>query len=136
MATITSQGLSVGASPTDRVSEVVGHEKAPERDHDQVVEEENPARYESGRVVEGPADEGRRAAGLRNRRRPLSVRDRHQHEENPQQEHPGREPERLECDDAQREEDRRADLAVGHRRNRRGIKNAPQTFRHRPAHPP
>ena len=43
MATTTSQGLSVSASQPSAVSEVMGREKARQRDHDQVVEEDEPS---------------------------------------------------------------------------------------------
>ena len=60
-------------SDPERQSEVVRHEERRERDHDQVVEEERPAREESREVVEGDADEGRGAARLADRRRPFGV---------------------------------------------------------------
>ena len=67
--------------PADRVAEVVRREERRERDHDRVVEEQHPARQEAGRVVERAAGEHRRAAGLGDRRRPLGVRERDEHEE-------------------------------------------------------
>jgi hypothetical protein len=98
----------------ERRGEVVRHEQRRERDHDQVVEKERPAGQEPSEVVERPADEGRGAAGLRNRGRALRVRERHDEEEPAhEREHDRRQAERVEGDDPERDVDRRRDLAVG-----------------------
>ena len=55
--TTLSQGLSREPVPADRVAEVVRREQRGERDHDQVVEEEHPAGQEPGLVVERAPDE-------------------------------------------------------------------------------
>jgi hypothetical protein len=92
----------------------VRHEEGRERDHDQVVEKEHPAGQEPERVVERPADKRRRAACLRDRGRPLGVGERDEQEQDADhQQHPGREPEREQREDAEREEDRGRDLPVG-----------------------
>ena len=105
--------------PPDRVAEVVRDEERGERDHDRVVEEQHPARQEAGRVVEGAAGEHRRAAGLGQRGRALGVRERDEEEEQADgEQHPRRQPERVERDDPEREVDRGADLAVGDRGER------------------
>ena len=74
--TTTSHGSWRERVDLERPAEVVRQEERRERDHDQVVEEEHPAGQEAGEVVERVADEGRRAAGLRDRRRALRVRER------------------------------------------------------------
>ena len=75
----------------ERGSEVVGQEDRGERDHDQVVEEERPAGQEAEHVVVRPPHERRRAAGLRDRRRPLGVRQRDDQEEDTRAEEDERE---------------------------------------------
>ena len=108
-------------------AEVVREEQRRERDHDQVVEEEHPAGEEAGEVVERDPDERRSAAGLADRRRPLGVRERDDEEEQPDDaEHDGREAERVQRDDAEREVDRRRDLAVGDRRERGRVEHTLQ----------
>ena len=88
-------------------------EERREGDHDQVVEEEDPPGHEPGEVVERDANEGRRAAGLADRRGSLCVRERDDHEEDPDEaEHHRREAERVRGDDPEREVDRGGDLAV------------------------
>ena len=105
--------------PADRVAEVVRREERREGDHDRVVEEQHPARQEPDRIVERAAGEHRRAARLGDRRRPLGVRERDEHEQRPDAEqHPGRQAEREERNDPEREVDRRAHLAVGDRGER------------------
>jgi hypothetical protein len=107
----TSQGL--WPSELERSREVVGKEQRRQRDHDQVVQEERPAGQEADQVVERPPDERGGAAHLRDRRRSLGVRHRHEQEEHADgEEHRGREAEGVEGDDAEREVDRRGDLAV------------------------
>jgi len=97
----------------EREPEVVREEEGRERDHDQVVEEERPAREEPGEVVESDPHEGRGAARLADRGRPLGVRQRHDEEEHADNaEHLRREPERMQGDDAEREVERRRHLAV------------------------
>src|SRR5439155_13328712 len=90
-------------------------EERRERSDDQVVEEERPACDEAGEVVEGAPDERSRAAGLAQLGGPLGVRERDDQEEDAGGEQDlGREPERVQRDDPEREVDRRGDLAVGH----------------------
>ena len=114
--------------PAECRAEVVRHEEAGQRDDDQVVEEERPAGDEPRRVVERAPHEGRGAAGLRQRRGSLRVRERDEEEERPDAEqHPGRGAERVERDDAEREVDRRPDLAVGDRRERARTEHPRQT---------
>ena len=109
----------------ERRPEVVRQEQRRERDHDQVVEEERPAGEEAEDVVVRAADEGRRAAGLGQRRRALGVGERDDQEEDPRaEEHDRREAERVRGDDPEREVDRRCDLAVGDREERGGVEDA------------
>ena len=104
--------------------EVVRQEERRQRDHDQVVEEEHPARREADEVVEGAARERRGAAGLRDRRRALGVRQRDDQEEDARREqHERRQAESLRRHDPEREVDRRADLVVGDREQRRRVEN-------------
>jgi hypothetical protein len=85
----------------------VRQEERGQRDHDQVVEEESPARQEPRNVVERAADEGRGAARLRQHRRALGVREGHEQEEAADEEqHERREPERVRREHAEREVDR------------------------------
>ena len=109
----------------EREAEVVRDEECGQRDHDQVVEEEHPAREEAGEVVEGDADERRSPTGLADRRGALRIRERDDQEEEPDDaEHERREPERVQRDDAEREVERRRDLAVGNRGERRRVENS------------
>jgi hypothetical protein len=100
----------------DGVAEVMRKEERGKRADDQVVEEEHPAGDEPGEVVERAPDEGRGAAGLAELGGPLGVRERDDEEEDagPEQD-PGREAERVRCDDPEREVDRGGDLPVGDR---------------------
>ena len=117
--TTTSHGLCSSDSHCMRRAEVVRQEERRERDHDQVVEEERPAGQEAGEVVEGATDEGGGAAGLRDRGRALGVRERDDQEERADdREHLGRQAERVQGDDPEREVDRGGDLAVGDREER------------------
>src|SRR4029079_7290099 len=89
---------------------------------------QRPAGQEAGQVVERPADEGRRAAGLRDRSRALRVRERDNQEESAdQRQHLGREPERVQRDDPERDVDRRGDLAVRHREERGRVEHPLET---------
>ena len=109
----------------ERRAEVVRQEDGRERDHDQVVEEERPAGEEAVDVVVGAPDERRRAAGLRERRRRLGVRERDDQEEDARaEEDERREAERIGGDDPEREVERRGDLAVGDREERRRVEHA------------
>ena len=111
----------------DREAEVVREEERRERDHDQVVEEERPTGHEPGQVVERDADEGRGAARLSDRRRPLGVRHRHDEEEHADdREDERREPERMQRDDAEREVERGRHLAVRDGGERRRVQHALQ----------
>ena len=109
--------------------QVVRHEQRGERGHDQVVEEQYPARRKAGRVVERPPHEQRGAAGLGHRRRSLRVRDRHEQEDDTCREQDERcEPERIQRDDAEREVQGRADLAVRDRGERTAAEHPRQAF--------
>ena len=120
-------GVVLERAPLQRRAEVVRQEERRERDHDQVVEEERPAGEEAGQVVEGAADEGGGAARLRNRGRALRVRERDDQEERADDgEHLGRQAERVQGDDPERDVDRGGDLAVGDREERRRVENALQ----------
>src|SRR2546430_15071243 len=65
----------------ERAGNVVRHEQRRERDHDQVVEEERPARDEADQVVVGDANERRGATGLPDRSGPFRIRQRDDQEE-------------------------------------------------------
>jgi hypothetical protein len=110
-----------------RPTEVVRQEQRRERDHDQVVEEESPAGHEAREVVERPPHERRRTAGLGQCCSAFRVRQR-----DDQEEHAGgeqddrREAERMRREHAEREVDRRCDLAVGDREQRTRVELTPQ----------
>ena len=90
----------------DRAAEVVRQEQRRERGHDQVVEEERPARDEPGEVVERAADERRGAARLPQLRRAFGVRQRDDEEEQAgEEEDERRQAERVAGDDPEREVD-------------------------------
>src|SRR5205823_936718 len=125
-----------------RARDVVRQEERGQRDHDQVVEEQRPAGEEAEEVVERLAHEGRRAAGLRDRRGALGVRERDEQEERAdEEEHDRREPERVQRDDPEGEVDRRRDLSVGDRERRRSVSRprpaaTKKTPRTKPTAPP
>ena len=109
----------------DRAGEVVGHEERRERHDDEEVEEEHPARHESGEVVERTAHEGRRASGLRQGGGALRVRERDEDEHRTgDEENEWREAERGRRDDPERDVQRRGDLPVRHREERRSVEDA------------
>ena len=109
----------------DRASEVVGHEERRERHDDEEVEEEHPARHESGEVVERTAHEGRRASGLRQGGGALRVRERDEDEHRAgDEEDERREAERGRRDDSERDVQGGCDLPVGNREERRSIEDA------------
>ena len=111
----------------ERPAEVVRQEEHGERDDDEVVEEQHPAGAEAGEVVERLAHERGRAARLRDGGDALGVRQGDDEEEQPrQQQHLGRQPERVAGDDAEREVDRRRDLAVRDREQRGSAEDALQ----------
>ena len=104
------------ALPPEGRADVVRREQPGQRDDDQVVEEEHPARHEAEWVVERATDERGGAARLRNRSSPLRVREGDEQEErSDEQEDERREPERVQRNDAEGEVERGADLAVGDR---------------------
>ena len=110
-----------------RAGQVVRQEQRGERDHDQVVEEERPPRQEPGEIVQRAPDERRGAARLRQSSRALGVGERHDQEENADdREHDRREPKRVRREHAQREVDRRGDLAVGDGEERASIELTPE----------
>ncbi len=118
-------GVVREAFPADRMAEVVRDEEPRQSHHDQVVEEERPTGDEPERIVERAADEGCRAAGLGNRGRALRVREGHEQEQEADHEqHPRREPQGEEGDDAESEVERGGDLPVGDRCQRRDIEDA------------
>jgi hypothetical protein len=109
----------------ERPAQVVRQEERREGDHDQVVEEQRPTGHEPEQVVERASHERRRAAGLGDRGRSLRVRQRDEEEEHArEQQHDGRQAERLRNDDAEREVERRGDLVVGDREQRGRLENA------------
>ena len=108
----------------DRAGEVVRREDRGERHDDEEVEEEHPAGDESGQIVERATHEGRRAAGLRQCRRPLRVRERDENEDRTgDEENERREAERGRCDDPERDIERRRDLPVCDREERRSVED-------------
>ena len=109
----------------DRPGEVVGRRDGRERHDDEEVEEEHPARHEPGEIVEGAAHERRRSSGLGQRGRPLGVGERDEHEHRPRdEEHERSEAERGTGDDPERDVQRRRDLAVRDREERRCVEDA------------
>ena len=113
--------LAQGA-PEDR--EVVRDEERRDGDRDDVVEHLRPGRSERDELVEGMACEARRPAGLRVAHRPLRVRGgRRGEDEAADDEDERREPERDPGDEAERVVDRRADVAVSGREQRRRPKH-------------
>ena len=110
---------------SERAREVVRGEERREGHDDQEVEEEDPARHEPREVVEGAADEGRRAARLRQRGRPLRVRERHEQERGAGDEQDERrQAERHARDDPERDVERGGDLAVRDGEERRRVQHA------------
>src|SRR5439155_22519391 len=108
----------------ERSRHVVREEESTERDDDQVVEGGAPAGDEAPEVVERDPGERRGAAGLANRSGSFGVGERHDQEEQAgRQKHERREPESVQGDDAEREIDRRGDLAVGDREERGSVEN-------------
>ena len=109
----------------ERGAEVVRQEERRERDHDQVVEEEHPAGEEAEQVVERTPDEGRRAARLGDRCRPLRVREGDEQEEDAGAEQDdGSQAERVGRDDSEREVERGRDLAVRDREERGRVEDS------------
>ena len=116
---LTERGSSEGAG------EVVRHEHGGQRHHDQEVEEQHPPGHEPGEVVESPPHEGGGAAGLRQRRGSLGIGQRDEQEDRSRQEQDERrEAEGCAGDDAERDVQRRRDLAVRDREQRRGVDDA------------
>ena len=74
-------GRVADAVEPERRADVVRHEERGEGDHDQVVEEERPARDEADEVVEGAPRERLGAADLRDRRGALRVGERDEPED-------------------------------------------------------
>ena len=110
---IASHGDSRSEGVPKAPREVVRHEDGGQRHHDQEVEEQHPAGHEPGEVVEGPPHEGRGAAGLGQRGGSLRVGQRDEQEDRSRQEQDKRrEAERRAGDDAERDVQRRGDLAV------------------------
>ena len=123
--TTASHGDSRSDGLADRAGEVVRHEERRERHDDEEVEEEHPARHESGEVVERATHEGRRASGLRQCGRPLRVRERDENEHRAgDEENERREAERGRCDDPECDVERRRDLPVCDREERRSVEDA------------
>ena len=112
-----------------RPREVVRQEERRQGDHDHVVEEERPPGHETGEVVRRATHERRRATRLGQRGRPLRVGQRDDQEQEPDEEqHERREAERVRCEHAEREVDRRSDLAIGDREERPRVELAAQTW--------
>ena len=109
----------------DRAGEVVGHEERRECHDDEEVEEENPARHETGEIVERTAHEGRRSSGLRQGGGALRVRERDEDEHRSgNQENERREAERHRGHDPECDVQRRGDLPVRHCEQRRSVEDA------------
>ena len=107
---------------------VVRDEESRERDHDQVVEKQDPAGGEAPKVVERNPNERRCAAGLADRRRSFRVREGDDQEQEPRREqHRGGEAERVQRDDPEREVDRGGDLAIRDREERRSVEDPLET---------
>ena len=95
-------------------AQVVRHEERRDRDRDDVVEPQRPAREERDDVVEGVARERRGAARFGEHRGALGVGLGRQREQAAgEQEHQRREAERVRGDETERVVDRGADVAVG-----------------------
>ena len=104
--------------PEDR--EVVRHEERRRRDRDDVDEHLRPGGAEADDLVERVAGEARRAAGLRVEDGALGVGGgRHREHDPGDEEDERRQPERVDGREAERVVDRRADVAVGGREERR-----------------
>ena len=117
--------VAIERADAQRAGQVVRQEERRQGDHDHVVEEERPAGDEACKVVRSAPDEGRRATGLGQRRSSLGVRERDDQEEHADSEQDDRrEAERVGGDDAEREVDRRGDLAVGDREERARVELA------------
>ena len=123
------------AQPVDleRCAEVVRQEQRRERDHDQVVEKQRPARDEADEVVERTSREGLRPTGLRNRGGPFRVRERDEREDDAGE----REDERRQAERAARRRFRARRRSTSRSRRRRSANSAgasrtrskPRTFR-------
>ena len=101
------------------------HEEGRRRDRDDVHEHLRPGGAEGDDLVEGVAREARRAAGLRVAHGALGVRGRGGGEDDAgDDEHERRQPERVDRGQAERVVDRRADVAVGGREERRRPENS------------
>ena len=118
-----SHGFVLQRLPEDR--QVVRDEERRDGDRDDVVEHLRPGGPERDELVEGVAGEARRAAGLRVADRALGVGRRRRGEDQPaDQEDERRQPERDRRGDAERVVDRRADVAVRGREERRRPEHA------------
>ena len=114
-----------GLAPERR--EVVRRRERGDRDEDQEVEEDRPARDEAPQLVERVAGEHRRAAAVLVQRGALDVGHRRQDEEQPGDEVDDRgEPERVVGDDPEREVDRARDRRVDDREDDRRAQRAPE----------
>ena len=114
--------------PEDR--EVVRHEERRDGDRDHVVQHLRPRGPERDELVERVPREARRAARLGEEHRPLGVRRRGAGEDQPgDDEDERRQPERDRRGDAERVVDRRADVAVRGREERRRAEHALEPVR-------
>ena len=123
-----SHGIRLQRRPEDR--EVVRHEERRDRDRDDVVEHLRPGGPERDELVERAPREARRPAGLGEEHRPLGVGRGRAGEDQPRDdEDERREPERDRRGDAERVVDRRADVPVGGREERRRSQHALERMR-------
>ena len=108
-------------------AQVMRHEERGDRDRDDVVQAQRPAREERDHLVERVARERGGAAGFGIHRRTLGIRLGRQHEQATREhEHQRREAQRVEGDQAERVIDGRADVAVGGGEQARHAHRPPQ----------
>ena len=123
---VVGVGVQVPARP--ELGQVVRHEDRRDRDRDGVVQHLRPAGEERDRLVEGVPRERRRAAGLGEPGGGLRVGDGREEEDGARDEERDRgQAQRVGGDQAQRVVDRRPDVAVGRREQRRRPEDSVQT---------
>ena len=109
-------GVVVEPSQPRKGAQVMGHEERGDRDREDVVEAQRPAREEGDELVEGVARKRGGPASLGEHRGALGVGLGRQREQAAgEDEHQRREPERVRRDEPERVVDRGADVSVGGR---------------------